>query len=113
MNNKWDSIIEENVSNELKHRIQVHGELELQKLQKQSFLKNLIFLISPLGALGVLLLMVLRPQQNQKESLVFVPSGKDEDLNIMDMIEIEDADLEMLADLDFFEDFDTLEEWNG
>ncbi len=113
MSNKWDALIEENVPAQLEHRIQVAAEHELQKNKKQSFFKNLIFLVSPMGALAAFLLVVLGQQQNDDQKQGPSYANAQDDLELLDFIGLEQDDTDLLADLDFFEDFDILEDWDG
>ena len=108
----WDDIIEEPVSEELKHKTMVRVRQELEKSSAKSFdFKWLALLVPGLAAL----LLFIRQKDDDGELSQTLAQEDDfideiKDLSLEELAELDD---DFIDDLEFYEDLDILEDWDG
>lgn len=115
--NKWDEILHEEVSEELKHRTMVRVRQELEALQEESSWNFLKFLVPAVSGLTAMVLVFRFWQQGEDGSPPQVADNEDLDF-LFEVAELvgdneDEFDLDLIEDMELLEDLEVLEAWDG
>ncbi|MCJ8277671.1 MAG: hypothetical protein MJK18_12575 [Bdellovibrionales bacterium] len=112
--NDWEDILKEPVSEELKHKTLARARQELDSVSTHSFDWRWLAALVP-GLAALLIFIRKRTDENTdietslaQEDNEFIDEIKD--FSAEELAELED---DLLEDLEFYEDLDILEDWDG
>lgn len=109
--NFWDDIVKEPMSEGLKARTLARARQELDANKAKSFFS--IKLLAPLVPGLALLFFYIRQPKDDSSQVALQDYEVMDDLMDMSSQELAELDEHLINDLEFFEDLEFLEEWDG
>ena len=114
--NDWDDIVEEKVSEELRHKTMARVRQELNQ-KKPAFSWQWIWALIP-GLAALVFFFNQKEWEKGSDPISPVAKGEGEEDYLTELAslsdkEVDQYDEELIERLDFYQDLDVLEEWDG
>jgi hypothetical protein len=107
----WDDILKEKVSEELRHKTMARARTELDHMGTHKTF-SLSWLIPLVPALAALLFFIRSKESDESDLLAKSEESFLKELENMSISELDDFDEDLVANLDFYENLDLLEDWD-